>query len=356
MRIVHVNPFHYPFLGGIEHRIHHLSTRLSKKHEVIVLTGRLPGTSAEEDIDGYKVKRLDSSFLTIYNPPHIRTSGIREALEGLEPDVVDFHYRWARSYTKGVISFEAPKVFTWHNSFGEGEGIVKTFSKWNDVLFTRHIGGFARIACVSKFVMNDLTSRGFPAEKLRAVPNGVEIPAASTKEDDFILFIGRLVRTKGLPYLLEAMTKVKTDLVICGAGPEMDRLKKRAVVLGVSDRVRFEGVVTEEVKQAMLSTCKVFVFPSIWESYGIAAAEAMSYGKPVVATNVGGLPEVIGEGGLLVAPRDPSALAGAIAKLLSDDELRADMGRRARTRTMTFTWEKAAEDMERVYVEAMESV
>jgi glycosyltransferase involved in cell wall biosynthesis len=81
----------------------------------------------------------------------------------------------------------------------------------------------------------------------------------------------------------------------------------------------------------------------------------MSHGKPVVASNVGGLPEVVGEGGLLVAPRDPTALASAIARLLEDDVLRADIGRRARSRAMTFTWEKAAKDMEKVYAEAIES-
>jgi len=355
MRIVQVNPFHYPYLGGIEHRVHHLSARLSRGNEVTVLTGRLPGTSAEEKIDGYEVKRLDSSYLRIYNPPHIRTSGIREALEDLKPDVVDFHYRWARSYTKAVLDFKAPKVFTWHNSFGEGEGVVKTFSKWNDMLFARHIGEFARIACVSRFVMEDLASRGFPREKLRTIPNGVEMPPNPTKEEDFVLFIGRLVETKGLPYLLEAMTKLNSDLVICGAGPEMERLKKRARGLGISVRVRFMGRVTEGVKQEMLSSCKVFVFPSIWESYGIAAAEAMSYGKPVVATNVGGLPEVVGDAGFLVAPRDPAAIAAATLRLLEDGALRAEIGRAARARAMTFTWEKAAEDMEKVYAEAIEA-
>ncbi|MGD0057226.1 MAG: glycosyltransferase family 4 protein [Methanomassiliicoccales archaeon] len=353
MRIVHVNPFYYPFLGGIEHRIHHLSTRLSRKHEVIILTGRLPGTSNEEDIDGYRVKRLDSSILKIYNPPHIRTRGIREALADLEPDVVDFHYRWARSYTKAVIGYKGPKVFTWHNSFGEGEGIVKTFSKWNDVLFSRHIDEFTRIVCVSRFVMNDLASHGFPENKLRAVSPGVEIPIASTKEEDFVLFIGRLVKTKGLRYLLDATVNIDAELVICGAGPEMEQLKKRSRSLGISHKVKFMGRVTEDVKHMMLSTCKIFVFPSIWESYGLAAAEAMSYGKPVVATNVGGLPEVIGGAGLLVDPRDPSALADATTRLLEDDALRSKIGMMARARALNFTWEKAADEMEEVYIEAI---
>ncbi len=313
----------------------------------------MPGTSSEEMIEGYKVKRLDSSILRVYNPPHIRTPGVLKALMDLEPDVVDFHYRWARSYTNAVLRFEGPKVFTWHNSFGEGEGIVKTLSRWNDTLFARHIGEFERVVCVSEFVKNDLASRGFPREKLIAVPNGVEVPQNPTREGDFILFIGRLVKTKGLSYLLEAMTRMNTRLVICGTGPELDRLKRKAKELGVSERTDFMGRVTEEVKQDKLASCRVFVFPSTWESYGIAAAEAMSYGKPVVATDVGGLPEVVGDAGLLVVPRNPSAIAAATTKLLEDEDLRAVMGKMARSRALTYTWEKAAEEMEKVYEQAI---
>lgn len=355
MRIVHVNPFHYPFLGGIEHRIHHISTRLARKHEVMVLTGRMPNTIPEERIDGYSVKRLDSSYIRIYNPPHVRTHGVLEELEKLEPDVVDFHYRWSRTYTKAVLAFKGPKIFTWHNTFGEGEGAIRMLSKLNDILFSRHIDRFTRIACVSEFVMKDLETRGFPADKLRTVPNGVEMPRILSKEGDFILFVGRLVKTKGLVYLLEAMTGIDAPLIVCGAGPEMERLVRKAAELNISNRVTFMGCVTEEVKQELLSTCKIFAFPSTWESYGIAAAEAMSYGKPVVASDVGGLPEVVGNGGLLIPPKNPNALTNAINGLLEDDRLRAELGVRACKLATAYTWDNVAERMERVYIEAVET-
>lgn len=102
MRVVLLNPFHYPYMGGIEHRLHEVSCRLASKHEMIVLTSQLPGTPEEEERDGYRIVRLPSKFTDIYNPPFVTTPGVLEALEGLDPDVVDFHYRWAPSYNKAI--------------------------------------------------------------------------------------------------------------------------------------------------------------------------------------------------------------------------------------------------------------
>lgn len=355
MRIVQLNPYHYPFMGGIEHRIHHISKELAKKHEVFVVTGKLPGTSWEEEIDGYTVIRLRSRLIDIYNPPYISTSGIEEKLDEIDPDVVDFHYRWAPSYRKAMKRYAGPKVFTFHNTFGEGEGVMKAASKLNDIYYTRFIIGFNRIICVSKFVRDDLINRGFPKSKLEVIPNGVEIPETPpADEEDFILFIGRLVRTKGLDYLIEAMREIDTRLIIAGKGPEYNRLKRKVITLGLEKKITFPGRVTEEEKQKLLSTCKLFVFPSVWESYGIAAAEAMSYGKPVVASRVGGLPEVVNKGGILVPPRDPHALAEAINSLLGDEKRRRDLGNFAREHISQFTWDTAARRIERVYSEVSE--
>jgi len=352
MRIVQLNPYHYPFAGGIEHRIHHISKRLAKRHEVFVVTGKLPETSWEEEIDGYRVIRLKSRLLDIYNPPYIVTSGIEEKLREIDPDVVDFHYRWAPSYRKAMKKYVGPKVFTFHNTFGEGEGIMKVASKLNDIYYTRFILGFDRIICVSGFVRDDLVTRGFPESKLEVIPNGVEIPDIQpVDEEDFILFIGRLVSTKGLDYLIEAMKEIDTDLIIAGKGPEYDRLQKKVRNLGLEEKVKLPGRVTEEEKQKLLRTCKFFVFPSVWESYGIAAAEAMSYGKPVVASRVGGLPEVVDGGGILVPPRDPRALADAINSLLGDEKRRKALGDSAREHVSKFAWDSVTRQIERVYKE-----
>ena len=125
-----------------------------------------------------------------------------------------------------------------------------------------------------------------------------------TSDDGFILFVGRLVRTKGLSYLIDAMKMVNSKLVICGSGPEEARLRRLIAANDLDDKVELRGRVDEQEKMRLMASCSVFVMPSTWESYGLAVVEAMALEKPIVASNVGGLPEVIGEGGFLVNPGD----------------------------------------------------
>lgn len=349
MRIVQLNAFHYPYMGGIEHRIHHISRRLARQHEVIVLTGRMPGTKPEEVIDGYRVLRLESWYINIYNPPFVSTEGILGMLNELKPDIVDFHYRWAPSYTRDVMRYKGKVVHTAHNTFGEGEGVMRYLSVYNDRRFRDRCGNFSRIICVSDFIRDNYAANGYPVEKLVTVPNGVEMPDISREEGDFALSLGRIVRTKGLDYLIEAMREVDVSLMICGAGPDRKRLDKLVRRKGLEAKVKFLGRVSEEKKAEMFASCKMFVMPSTFEAYGIAAAEAMSYGKPVVVSEVGGLPEVVADCGLLVPPKDAEALAGAMRRLLADKGLREELGRKARQRAELYSWDHSAEQAEAVY-------
>jgi glycosyltransferase involved in cell wall biosynthesis len=350
MRIVEVNPFHYPFLGGIEHRVHHISKRLAKKHEMIVLTSQLEGTSNEEVIDGYRVVRLPSRYIDIYNPPYVSTKGLMEALKGLEPDLVDFHYRWAPDYNKLAREWPGKKVFTFHNTFGEGVGLTRLPSLVNDQMLKRHLKRFPKVICVSEFVKKDLDSRGFDPSRTVAIPNGIEIPCtAPVKEEDFILFMGRLVNTKGLEFLIQAMRLIDCKLVICGGGPLQEKLQRQIKKNGLQGKIEMTGRVCEERKCELLSSCKLFVMPSIFESYGIAVAEAMSYGKAIVATNIGGLPEVVGDGGLLCRPKDSEDLAKLIRELLMNKELREEKSAKALKIASSYTWDAIAPRVEKIY-------
>ncbi len=349
-----MNPFHYPFLGGIEHRVHHISKRLAKKHEMIVLTSQLEGTSKEEVIDGYRVVRLPSRYIDIYNPPHVSTKGLMEALEGLEPDLVDFHYRWAPDYNKIARSWPGKKVFTFHNTFGEGVGITRLPSLVNDQMMKRHLKKFSKVICVSEFVKKDLDMRGFDPNRTVAIPNGIEIPCvAPQKEEDFILFMGRLVNTKGLEYLVRAMRSVDSKLIICGGGPLLGKLQRQIEKDGLQGKVEMTGRVCEERKCELLSSCKLFVMPSIFESYGIAVAEAMSYGKAIVATDVGGLPEVVQDGGLLCRPKDHIDLAQKIEKLLKDDVQRTQKAERSKVLAQSYLWDSLAPKVESEYLKIL---
>ncbi len=351
MKFVDVNPYYYPFRGGIENRMHDTARLLTARgHDVTILTGRLPDTEEEEVTpEGYRIIRLKSKLIDIYNPPFISSEGVLETLQSMDADVVNYNYRWAPSYNKALKKYDGRKVFTYHNMWGEGPGLVGKVSAVNDYLFNPTLLSFDKIICVSDYVRQDLAGRGIPAEKLEVVPNGINIrPYQPTEEGDFILSLGRLVKTKGLRYLLDAMTEVDSKLVICGKGPEEKNLRKQIARLGLGDRVVMKGYVSEEEKAGLMSECRFFVMPSLFESFGIAAVELMSQGRPLVCSNVNGLPETVGDAALMVDPKDPKALAKAMNTLLGDADLRREMGVRARRQAESYTWDHFIDNYERI--------
>jgi glycosyltransferase involved in cell wall biosynthesis len=160
------------------------------------------------------------------------------------------------------------------------------------------------------------------AREVRVVPVGVDVPDVTVEPDDppHVLFVGRLSEEKGVLELLEAARGL--PLVVVGDGP------LRARVPGAT------GFVPRSELGGYLDRAAVVVCPSRREGYGVVAREAMAHARPVVATNVGGLPEAVvdGETGLLVAPGDVTALRAALDHLLGDAELRARLGAAGRER------------------------
>jgi len=152
-----------------------------------------------------------------------------------------------------------------------------------------------------------------------------------------VLFVGRLVRYKGLHVLLAALRDVSADAVIVGDGPERAALQRQAQELGLAERVVFRGEVDDEELAALYDACDVFVLPSITrqEAFGVVQLEAMAHGKPVISTDLEtGISWVNRhlETGLVVPPGDTAALRAAIQRLLGDAALRLSMGEAARQR------------------------
>jgi glycosyltransferase involved in cell wall biosynthesis len=138
-------------------------------------------------------------------------------------------------------------------------------------------------------------------------------------------FAGRLTVQKALPGLLAALAEVPdADLVLLGDGPERDALEERASALGLGERVRFLGGGDRGAVLRLFRAVDVAVLSSDWENFPHTVVEALAVGTPVVATAVGGVPEVVvdGENGLLVPPGDVAALAAALRTITVDDALR----------------------------------
>jgi glycosyltransferase involved in cell wall biosynthesis len=174
-----------------------------------------------------------------------------------------------------------------------------------------------------------------------------------------VLFVGRLVAYKGVDVLLDAMKTLEGVALIVGDGPLRGRFEAQAQQLGIANRVRFLGSVSDDELAALYRACNVFVLPSVTrqEAFGVVQLEAMAVGKPVVSTDVGtgvGWVNRNGETGFVVPPRDVAALQHAIARLLADPSLQHSMGNAAIKRVHTaFTVERMIDDILALYREVM---
>jgi glycosyltransferase involved in cell wall biosynthesis len=175
-----------------------------------------------------------------------------------------------------------------------------------------------------------------PQAALAVLPNPVdvpdELPPPLTSPARRLLFLGKLTEKKGLFDLFQAMPHVvsrfpNVQLVVAGDG-DINAARECAKHWGIDHAVIFEGWVDGAKKCRCLSEATIVVVPSHFEAFGMSILEAMTYGKPVVATSVGGVPEVLmdGQHGRLVAPHDPQAIASALVELLADEGASFRMG------------------------------
>lgn len=177
-----------------------------------------------------------------------------------------------------------------------------------------------------------------------------------------LLFVGRIQPLKGLDVAIRSFASVARSvpdsfLVVVGgpSGPtgdaEVDRMHKLVADLGLSERVRFVPPQPHELLSTFYRAADVCVVPSRSESFGLVALEAAACGIPVVASAVGGLTSLVegGRTGFLVDERDPGTFAIALTEVLTDDELAADLGRRAALRARAYTWSVAAGRLRRLY-------
>ena len=200
-------------------------------------------------------------------------------------------------------------------------------------------------------------------ERGRVVYNGIAAEdLAGTVEPfvhprPYVLAIGRHVVQKGFDLLLRGMAKLSADpafdhdLVLAGDGAEHASLRSLAGELGLAGRVVFPGRVDHAMAMRLFAGCSFFVLPSRHEPFGIVNLEAMAAGKAVVATRVGGVPEIVTDGvnGVLVPGEDAASLAAAVGRMAGDAALRDRLGRAGRERATGFTWPAIADQYIAVY-------
>jgi glycosyltransferase involved in cell wall biosynthesis len=268
-----------------------------------------------------------------------------------------------------VVSLHGSDVFVAESSAPAGAAARRVFAR----------AGFVT-AC-----SDDLAQRavrlGAPADRIEVVPYGVDTTrfsgasrsgatlrasAGIAPRAPLLVTAGRLVRKKGFEYLIDALPLIAAHpdarLVIAGDGDLAAELQERVRASGVSDRVHFAGNLPQDAVAAWFAAADVVVIPSVRDDSGNVdglpntVLEALASGAPVVATTAGGIASAIDDGrsGLLVAERDPKALASAIGALLADPDRRAALGREGRAAAETrFGWDATAARFEAAYDRAL---
>jgi len=362
MKIGLVCPYIYPDGGGVAQHVGYLYENLRLRgHDVRILTASHgPQRASEGDVIrlgvGFSVPTNGSVGTLTFSPRYL--SQIRAMLEREQFDLLHFHepfvpflslFLLRESTSVNVATFHAYGGFSPSYEFGR-----------------RFLGGYAsrlhgRIAVSA--AARHFIDRFFPGD-YKVIPNGVDkprferaVPIARWQDGTRnLLFVGRHEPRKGLLELLKAyrlLRKTGCDcrLLVVGTGPQ-EREARRYVATRRLQGVEFLGRVSDAEKAQLFRTADIFVSPATGgESFGIVLLEAMAAGAPIVCSDIHGYKGVVRRGreGLLVPPRRPKPLAGAIATLLNDEPRRRAMGAAGQLRAEEFSWPRVTERVEAYY-------
>lgn len=372
MHVCMLTDYFLPYiLGGTEKAVYELGRQLVRRGcQVTVVTLNTNRVEGHGLIEGMKVYRLPAFSVTNLIGAQLTLSpialfGVHRIVKNVRPDIVHAHNLYfqltmvapfIRSLTHVplVTTLHLPKMT--YNRFL----LDSLIDIYQDVVGDLIIRSSDRLIAVSQFVMNHaIADLNVPPSKIALIPNGVDTVSYSLGDqkpsNPVVTYIGRLIGNKGPQYLVEAGLDIlknhpDTDIYIIGDGPLKERLVQRVASLKLEDRIHILGSIPDILPILRMTT--VFVRPSLTEGMSLAVLEAMTYGLPVVASNVGGNAEVVENGvnGYLVPPADAKALAEVVGSLLDNRELASAMGENARkTVQKLYDWERIAEQTLELY-------
>src|SRR5581483_4265080 len=258
----------------------------------------------------------------------------------------------------------------------EGSGVMRSL---HFQLTRRVLKGAARILAVSKFTKTEIEKLfGIPSTSVDVVHNAIDPRFLHGHASDadrqfltqryqitypFLLYAGRISPHKNLVRIIEAFSALKAeldkeekfpDLKLIIIGDELSKhpdLRRTVIRGGVQNDVRFLGFVPIEVLRIFYDAAKIFVFPSLYEGFGLPPLEAMAHGTPVVTSNTSSIPEVVGNAAVIVNPENVFEIRRALHRVLLDQTLRDKMKARSYEQSQQFSWHKSAARVLQVYEE-----
>jgi glycosyltransferase involved in cell wall biosynthesis len=353
-----------PLAGGAETHLHEVFGRLAARgHDVTALVSGWPGCAPRASLDGIDVHRAGRRYtFSLAAPRHFRRH-----LAERRFDVVVEDLNKIPLYTP--LWTPAPVVGLVHHLFGrsafQAAPLPVALVTWLlDHTVPRVFDGKPVIA-VSGSTKQDLVARGLSADRIRVVPNGIDLELLSPAPDrraarPTLLFLGRLRKYKRVDLIVSAVARLVAEgtdvqLEIGGDGDERRALERQIRELGLEGHVRLLGFISEDEKRERLRAAWIHVLTSSKEGWGIAVLEAAACGTPSVASDAPGLRESVidGETGLLVPHGDVAALTAALGRLVHDEATRMGLARGARAFAERFSWDASADGVESVLREVV---
>jgi glycosyltransferase involved in cell wall biosynthesis len=361
---------YYPHVGGAERQIQQLAPRLQERgFDVCVITRHEKGLARLETIDGVTVYRLACPGPKPLAAIFYIWSAVR-LLSKLHPDLVHAHEILSPASAALLAKyFHGWPVLVKILRGGLRGDIYKLRRRpfWTQ-RFRVLCEGVDSFVVISQEIDQELTALGVPTTKRAYIPNGVDTDLFGPLQDveknhlrldlqlpvdaPLVVYLGRLTSEKKVDHLLNIWPDIRaafprTELLIVGTGPEETRLRTQSASLA---GVRFTGQVNDS--RRYLQAADVFVLPSATEGLSNSLLEALSAGLPVLATSVGGTPDVISheKNGYLIPPDDLPALKMGLMTLLSDPSLRASLGSGGRQRILAdYSLDSVAMRLEALY-------
>jgi glycosyltransferase involved in cell wall biosynthesis len=350
----------HPEAGGAEVHLFEIFSRLAGHgHGVTLLTTRFKGCEKRAIHRGIEILRYGGNYTFNRQSPSFIKKLLKDGKRHFDC-IIDDVNKLPFYSNKRIANIPCCAFF--HHLFGKTVFQLTNFPMALYVYLTerRYGRNYGKIPCcaVSKSTADELLKQGVDAGKLTIIENGIDVdkycPDESViREDDLLLYVGRLKKYKQVDHILYAMDALRKSgrplrLAVAGTGDDLPRLKKLAAELGFADAVEFAGFVSEDQKIEYLRKSTLFVNPSEKEGWGITNIEASACALPVAANDAPGLRDSVadGETGLLYKTNDAASLAESLKKLLDGRELRARMGARGREWARKFSWDASAGKVE----------
>lgn len=375
LRIALVPSAFHPRVGGVEELTLRLAQALQSAGDLVEVWTPTPaadGSWGSHDVEGVATRRIPMSLeplrpVAAARFARVAATSMRALLRAhrdLRPDVIHVQcFSGNGAFATALSSItRTPLIVTLQGETFMDDHNIYAKSLQMRAALRLGLRRASRITACSQYTLDDAIARfGADPSKSTVIFNGVDLEEASDTKSApiggrYVLAVGRIVHNKGLDLLIDAFSEVANRhsdvvLTIAGDGPELPVLRERITDLGLNGRIELLGRADRPTVARLMAAAEVVVVPSRVEPFGIVVLEAWRAGRPVVASNHGGISEFLtdGETGRLIDPFDRGAFGRVLDELLANPHMRRGLGEASRRAVPAFEWKKIRDRYRRLY-------